>query len=541
MAAMDVRSGLHPQTTAPWWREAVFYQIYPRSFADSDGDGVGDLRGIFSRLDYLAGTERSLGVDAIWLSPFFKSPMVDGGYDVADHCAVDPVFGTLDDFDALVAEAHRRGLRVIVDLVVNHTSDQHPWFLESRSSRASAKRSWYVWRPGRDGGPPNNWCSEFGGPAWTYDPATDEWYLHSFAPQQPDLNWDEPAVEAAMHEVMRFWLRRGVDGFRVDVVHKIGKDPLLRDNLGTFVGPSHHRPGHRFDEDWPSVHPRLRRMRRVVKEFGERMMVGEVYLLDQAAMAMYVRWDDELDLAHNFHFMNLPWSADLIRTAVCELDRLLEPRGWPTWCLNNHDHPRVASRYPGEAAARLSAVLLLTLRGTPFLYQGEELGLRDGAIPEEQRVDVAGRDPARCPLPWEPPSVAGPGAGFTAGNPWLPIAPDAETRAVSRQLDDPQSVLSLYRALLALRRREPALRVGSMAVFDGTGPVLAYRRGVPTASLLVLLNFDGQPATVRAADVGRLAIRGTIEVSTTMDDLGRGVEAPEVELGPFEGLVLREA
>lgn len=523
-----------------WWREAVFYQVYPRSFRDSNGDGSGDLPGLIERLDYLAGTARGLGVDAIWVSPFYVSPLVDGGYDVADHCAVDPLFGTLADVDRLLERAHRRGLRVIFDLVVNHTSDRHPWFLESRASRFSPKRSWYVWRPGRNGGPPNNWRAEFGGgPAWTYDPATDEWYLHSFYPEQPDLNWDEPAVEAAVHEVMRFWLERGVDGFRVDVVHKIGKAPDLRDNLGSFIGPGPEDRGRRFDEDWPTVHERLRRMRSVLRAYGERMMVGEVYLFDQERLAEYIKHDDGLDLAHNFRFLNLPWRASGFRQVIQEFEALAGPLGWPAWCLNNHDHSRVASRYPGEPAARLSAILLLTLRGTPFLYQGEELGLADGEVPDHLRVDRVGRDPERCPLPWEPPSKAGPGAGFTSGRPWLPLPPGAEERNVETQLADPCSILSLYRRLIALRRRTPALRRGAMVWLDGSDDVLLYRRVEGRSRWLVLLNFAERSTWVEIG-LGRRAISGTVAVSTSLSDVGRRLAGPRINLGPYEGLVLRE-
>ncbi|MDQ6793300.1 MAG: alpha-amylase family glycosyl hydrolase [Chloroflexota bacterium] len=524
-----------------WWREAAFYQVYPRSFMDASGDGVGDLAGIIDRLDHLAGTPLSLGVDAIWLSPFFVSPMADGGYDIADHCAVDPVFGSLADVDRLVEEAHRRGLRVIIDLVPNHTSDQHPWFLESRSSLSNPKRSWYVWRRGRDGGPPNNWMAEFrGGSAWSHDPVTDEWYLHSFAPEQPDLNWDEPAVEAAMHEVLRFWLARGIDGFRADVVYKIGKAPDLRDNLGVFVGPGPNDRGRRFDEGWPSVHPRLRAMRRVIRSFGDRMMVGEVYLLDQAQMAEYVRNDDGLDLAHNFHFLNLPWRAAAFRDAIRSSEELLDPCGWPTWCLNNHDHSRVASRYPGEPAARLTAILLLTLRGTPFLYQGEELGLQDGVVPAGQAVDIEGRDPERCPMPWQSPSAVGPGAGFTTGRPWLPIGPDAEEHSVAKERSDPTSVLSLYRRLLAVRRQEQAFRSGEIRWLDADDDdVLVYRRVHGDSSHLVVLNFADRPASIGAAWIDR-PVGGIVEVSSSMHGLGRSLAGPSIDLEAYEGLVIRE-
>jgi alpha-glucosidase len=316
-------------------------------------------------------------------------------------------------------------------------------------------------------------------PAWTRDPATGEWYLHSFLPQQPDLNWDEPAVAAAMHDVLRFWLRRGVDGFRIDVAHKIGKDPALGDN----------EPGRRHDENWPSVHPRLAAIRRVLEEFdGDRVVVGEVYLLDQRALAPYITSGDELHLAHNFFFLHLPWSAERFRTAVDEFELLTRAGGWPAWCLNNHDHSRTATRY-GRARARVAAVLVLTLRGTPFLFHGEELGLTDGAVPAEAIVDVDGRDPERVPIPWE----AGPGTGFTTGRPWLPPHPDADRLAVAVQEGDPASALELYRAMLALRRATPALQRGSYRSVHAAPDVFAYIREHQGERILVALNFAPFP------------------------------------------------
>jgi alpha-glucosidase len=471
----------------PWWRSAVVYQIYPRSFADSDGDGIGDLRGITGRLEHV----RDLGADAVWLSPIYRSPMADFGYDIADHTDVDPIFGSLADADALIARAHQLGLRVLLDFVPNHTSDLHPWFAESRASRDAAKRNWYVWRNGDE--LPNNWMSTFGQqrPAWTRDHPTREWYLHSFLPEQPDLNWDEPAVESAMHEVLRFWLRRGVDGFRIDVAQKVGKDPALGDN----------EPGRRHDEDWPSVHPRLAAIRRVLEEFeGDRVAVGEVYLLDQRALAPYITSGDELHLAHNFFFLHLPWRAERFRAAVDEFELLTSAGGWPAWCLNNHDHSRTATRY-GAARARVAAVLVLTLRGTPFLYQGEELGLTDGAVPPEAIVDVSGRDPERVPIPWEP----GPGTGFTTGRPWLPSHPDSDRLAVTVQEGDPASALELYRRLIALRRARPALQHGSYRSVHAAPDVFAYVREHEGERLLVALNFAPfprpLPAEARSADV----------------------------------------
>ena len=497
------------------------YQVYPRSFNDSDGDGVGDLAGATARLDHLV----ELGVDAVWLSPFYRSPMADFGYDVSDHTDVDPTFGTLADADALVEAAHERGVRVIFDWVPNHTSDRHPWFMESRSSRADPKRSWYVWRdPGAGGGPPNNWTSAFAlygeTPAWKLDEATGQYYLHLFLPEQPDLNWDEPAVAEAMHEVLRFWLDRGVDGFRIDVVHAIGKDPELHDD----------EPDRTHHEDWPSVHPRLQAIRRVLEEYdGDRMAVGEVYLLDQEALAPYVRTGDELHLAHNFVFLKLPWSAARFRATVDEFEELAGRAGWPAWCLGNHDHARIASRY-GPGPARVAAMLLLTLRGTPFLYQGDELGLPDVEIPPDRVVDVDGRDPVRSPIPWEPPSSAGPGAGFTSGEPWLPITRDAERMAASVQAEDPASMLTLHRELLALRRRTPALSDSSYRSLDAGEDVYAYERG---GEVTVALNFAPEPRPARASGRGRLLLS-----TRPGAPIGAEVDLAELELEADEGVIV---
>jgi alpha-glucosidase len=508
-------------TQLHWWQRAVIYQIYPRSFADSNGDGIGDLPGITGRLDYLNdGTERSLGVDAIWLSPFYCSPMADFGYDVADYTDVDPMFGTLEDFDRLLDEAHRRGIRVIVDWVPNHSSDRHQWFLESRSSRESPRRDWYVWRdPAPDGGPPNNWQSSFGalGPAWTFDYAGGQYYLNSFLPQQPDLNWDNPEVEAAMHDVLRFWLDRGVDGFRLDAIHRLGKDPELRDN----------EPDLRHDQDWPIVHERLRRIRAVIDEYDDRMIVGEVYLRDLRRVVPYVNTGDELHLAHNFVFVNLPWGAAPFRQSIEEFEKLADGTAWPAWFLENHDHHRVASRY-GERRARAALMLVCTLLGTPFVYQGQELGLPDAEIPAGRVVDVDDRDPERAPVPWRPPSTAGPGAGFSSTEPWLPIVAGAEQLNVEVQDAEPGSTLSFARRLIRLRAR---MRDASQRMIDSAPELLCYRRD----DLLVAINFSS-----RAVRLG-LPDRGTIELSTHPARGSGELELRTAVLEPDEGVIVRTA
>jgi alpha-glucosidase len=526
-------------TPIPWHHRGAIYQIYPRSFADADGDGVGDLRGIIARLDHLNdGTADSLGVEAIWLSPFYRSPMADFGYDVADYCDVDPLFGTLEDFDELVSEAHRRGIKVVVDFVPNHSSDQHAWFQESRASRTSRRREWYVWRDGRgDGLPPNNWRSEFKavGGAWTYDEDTEQWYLHSFLPQQPDLDWDNPEVEAAMHDVLRFWMDRGVDGFRIDVVHKIAKDPELRDAV-----PGEPVPW----EDWqPQIHERLRRLRRVIDEYDDRMIVGEVYILDLQRVLTYINSGDQLHLAHNFTFVQLPWDAGAFRSAIDGFEALASEAAWPAWFLSNHDHPRVASRFDddgqGPLRARAHLLLLYALRGTPFVYQGEELGLPDAQIPPDRIVDVDGRDPERAPIPWEPPSQAGPGAGFTTGEPWLPITSAAEELAVSRQAADPHSTLALARELAWLRQADPVLQSGEQRSIDAGDDLLAWLRlGEAADGVLAIMNFAAEPRRFhRPAD---LPAEAELVISTIPDhDRVAQIDLDELVLDPSEALLLR--
>jgi alpha-glucosidase len=483
-----------------WWREGVFYQIYPRSFQDSNGDGVGDLRGVTQRLDHLKGTPASLGVDAIWLSPFYRSPMKDFGYDVSDYRDVDPIFGTLADFDRLLAEAHRREIRVLVDLVPNHTSDQHPWFVASRSSRNDPKRDWYVWADPRRGGPPNNWRAVFGAKekrsAWTLDPATGQYYLHHFLPEQPDLNWWNEEVRKAIDDVMRFWLDRGVDGFRIDVAHSLVKDQLLRDNPWLFAK---RRPRHNWDLD--EVHEIHRRWRRVLDEYDDRMAVAEVSARELSRLVRYYGKDDELHMPFNFNFLRQPWRAERFRAIVEEWERLLPKHAWPDYTLSNHDRVRATTRY-GPHRARLAALMLLTLRGTPFIYYGEEIGMTDVPITPERVVDVDGRDPARTPMQWD----ATPNAGFTTGEPWLPLAPDAQRVNVAAQRDDPGSMLSFYRRLLALRRASAALRSGAYRSLPSPRDVFAYERAAEGERFAVALNFSDRPRRVALGSPAAIAL-----------------------------------
>jgi alpha-glucosidase len=529
-----------------WWKKGIVYQIYPRSFQDSNGDGIGDLPGIRRRLDYLA----DLGVDAIWISPFYPSPMADFGYDVADYCEVDPRFGSLADFDALLAGVHARGMKLIVDFVPNHTSSSHPWFLESRASRDNPKRSWYLWRdPAPGGGPPNNWLSNFGGPAWTFDPASGQYYCHLFLKEQPDLNWRDPAVRAAMLEAMRFWLRRGVDGFRLDVIYHVVKDALFRDNPRNPAFVEGTDPVQRLlpvhSADRPEAMEIVAEMRRTVDAFSDadsaRILVAETYLPIERLAAYYGRdATGKLRGAHlpfNFHLIGTPWNAAAIDRLVREYEAALPEGAAPNWVLGNHDRSRIASRV-GAPSARLAAVLLLTLRGTPTLYYGDELGLEDAAVSREDVQDPfeknlpglgLGRDPVRTPMPWSD----APNAGFTTGRPWLRLHDDWRTRNVGAQAADAGSMLQFYRRLIALRRQRPALQEGAWLPLGVAGETLAYARVHAGEKIVVLLNFAD-----RDAEAPNQLLEGVARVllSTLPDRDGEITRAPR--LRPFEGLIL---
>jgi len=527
---------------AAWWQEAVVYQIYPRSFQDTTGDGVGDLPGILSRVDYLSET---LGVDAVWLSPFYPSPMEDFGYDVSDYCNVHPMFGTLDDFDRLIDALHARGMRLIVDFVPNHSSDQHPWFLASRSSRDDPKRDWYVWRDGRpDGSPPSNWRAVFGGPAWDFDEVTGQWYLHSFLPQQPDLDWRNPEVEAAMHDALRFWLDRGVDGFRIDVAHFIMKDPEFRDNplapalsgeapfkdMGAYDDQAHvHDKGH------PDVLGAFRGIRSVLDEYDDRFSVGEIHEFDPLRWAAYYDQGAGLHMPFNFFLIATPWTADGVRSRVDAVDGAVPSHAWPNHVLGNHDEQRLASRF-GPESARAAAVLLLTLRGTPTLYYGDELGMGEVAVPPEQEQDPWGirvpgmsRDGCRTPMAWD----ASPNAGFssTGAATWLPLHDDWRESNVEAELADPASVLNLYRTLLKMRKESAALRLGTYVPLDGVPDgCFAYVRKIDGESVAVLISFSEHEMDVPLHP-------GTVLVSSGMDRMGEAVGG-SVRLRAREALVI---
>ncbi|HEX3599186.1 MAG TPA: alpha-amylase family glycosyl hydrolase, partial [Lacipirellulaceae bacterium] len=504
---------------------------------DSNGDGVGDLSGILSRLDYLEW----LGVDAIWLSPIYPSPMADFGYDISDYTGIDSLFGTLADFDRLVAELHRRRMKIVLDFVPNHTSDQHPWFRESRSSRDNPKRNWYIWRdPGPQGGEPNNWLSNFGGSAWEFDEHSGQYFYHAFLKQQPDLNWRNPEVQGAMLDVLRFWLDRGVDGFRVDVIWHIVKDDQFRDNLPDPNYQPQWAPHRKllatYNTDRPEVQDIISRMRGVLNEYDERMMVGEIYLPVERLVTYYGSEGAGVHLPFNFQLIELPWHARAIADAVDRYEAKLPAHGWPNWVLGNHDNPRLVSRI-GSEQARIAAMLLLTLRGTPTLYYGDEIGMHNVPIPPDRVQDPFeknvpgvghGRDPERTPMQW----TAAENAGFTRGAPWLPIADDfaATNVALARQQSD--SLLTLYRRVIELRRREPALSIGSFIPVPAQGDLLLYRRREHGArEFLVALNFGPSAAEVD------ILVRGKVALSTRLDRELQNINGP-IELRPQEGIII---
>ena len=485
--------------SARWWQTGVIYQIYPRSFQDSNGDGVGDLCGIVQRLPHLV----ELGVDALWLSPIFTSPMVDFGYDISNYTDIDPLFGSLVDFDALVAAAHGLGLRVILDLVPNHTSDRHPWFQNSRAARESAKRDWYIWRdPAPDGGPPNNWLSNFGGSAWEYDRTTGQYYYHAFLAAQPDLNWRSAEVRAAVYDVMRFWLRRGVDGFRVDVIWHLIKDDQFRDNPTNpnfrSSDPPHHALVPLYTADRPEVHDVIYEMRHVTEEFSDRVLIGEIYLPIERLVTYYGRDLRGVHLPFNFSLLSTRWHARAIAKLVNEYEAALPVDGWPNWVLGNHDQPRVANRV-GAEQARVAAMLLLTLRGTPTIYYGDEIGMEQVAVPADRTRDPVettipslGRDGSRTPMQWEGTR----NGGFSSVEPWLPISSTFRETNVASQCDDAASLYQLIRRLLRLRRSSPALMSGSYRPIVASGDLLLYTRLCGRDRLLIALNLGSEPTAV---------------------------------------------
>jgi alpha-glucosidase len=510
-----------------WWKRAVIYEVYPRSFQDSNGDGIGDLRGILDRLDYLV----DLGVDALWVAPIYPSPMADFGYDVANYCDIDPIFGNMSDFDHLLEQVHRRGLRLVLDFVPNHTSEQHPWFLESRSSRDNAKRDWYIWRD-----KPNNWTSNFGGSAWEFDELTGQYYYHSFLKQQPDLNWRNPAVKAAMFDVLRFWLQKGVDGFRVDVMWMIIKDDRFRDNPpnpGYHAGlSSNHRLLPIYNTNRPEVHAIVAEMRNLIDEYSNRVLIGEVYLPIAQLMTYYGKDMKGANLPFNFHLLQCAWSADAIAQVIGDYYQALPDGAWPNWVLGNHDQPRIASRI-GKQQARVAAMLLLTLPGTLTLYYGEEIGMTNVPIAPEQVQDPAeknepglgqGRDPERTPMCWD----GSQGAGFTTGVPWLPLIEDSPRVNMAVQQQVSSSFLMFYRKLIALRKSHPTLVSGKLDQLRVEKNILRFLR-IGVEKIEVILNMTREEISVQTP-------LARVLIGTRMDREGQTDECSK--LHPGEGVVL---
>ncbi|HXL32655.1 MAG TPA: alpha-amylase family glycosyl hydrolase [Bradyrhizobium sp.] len=522
-----------------WWRHGIFYQIYPRSFQDTNADGVGDIKGIIERLPYL----QSLGVDAIWLSPIFPSPMADFGYDIANYTGIDPLFGTMGDFDALVYTAHASGLKIILDLVPNHTSDQHPWFVESRGSCDNAKRDWYIWRdPAADGGPPNNWLSEFGGSAWQYDPTTRQYYYHAFLAQQPDLNWRNPEVRRAIYDVMRFWLRKGVDGFRVDVIWHLVKDAEFRDNPPNRDyregRPPHERILPLNSTDQSEVQDVIADMRRVIDEFDSRVLIGEIYLPLERLVVYYGKDLAGAHLPFNFALLSAPWNARAIEKIIFKCESVLPQGAWPNWVLGNHDRPRVASRV-GRAQVRVAAMLLLTLRGTPTLYYGDEIGMHQVAIAPEQVHDPfeknvpgigVGRDGCRTPMQWDATRYA----GFSTSRPWLPLADDFAHENVVNLNADAASILSLYKALIGLRKKLPQLVSGDYVPVAAEGDLLLYRREGAEGTAVIALNLGAEPVSIKSDAAG---LNGEILLSTFLDRQGEKIQGA-LDLRGDEGVII---
>jgi len=534
------------QPTTPWWRGAAIYQIYPRSFCDSNGDGIGDLAGITSRLEHVA----KLGADAIWISPFFTSPMRDFGYDVADYCDVDPIFGTLDDFDKLVARAHELGLKVTIDQVYAHTSDLHPWFEASRQTRDNAYADWYVWAdPKPDGSPPSNWQSVFGGPAWTWDARRCQYYMHNFLSSQPQMNAHNPAVQDALLNVMKFWLDRGVDGFRIDALNFLMHDLDLRDNPpAPYDGRRRTRPFDYqlkiYNQSHAGIVPFIERIRVLCNAYGAVFTVAEVGGdLAESEMKDFTAGEGRLNSAYGFDFLYTPKLIPaFVRDVLAKWPG--EPgEGWPTWAFENHDAPRALSRWCApedvEAFGRMKAVLFASLRGNIILYQGEELGLTQVDIPFDQLQDpeaianwplTLSRDGARTPMPWAAQARHG---GFTSGAPWLPVGEENLARAVDLQEADPGSLLNLTRGMLRLRQENDALRLGDFAVLHADENVLAIRRSYGAQTIVGIFNLASHPVGWPQIDwLGEVPGRGSVLVTVNGAEFGH--------LPPYAAIVFQE-
>jgi alpha-glucosidase len=522
-----------------WWQKEIVYQIYPRSFQDSNDDGIGDLKGIQSRLDYI----ESLGIKAIWISPIYPSPMADFGYDVSDYTAIHPLFGDMNDFDELIREIHERKMRLILDLVPNHCSDQHPWFIESRSSRKNPKRDWFIWKdPLPDGSPPNNWLAVFGGSAWEWDENTGQYYYHAFLKEQPDLNWRNPEVREAMLNVMRFWLDKGVDGFRVDVMWHLIKDELFRNNPPNPGYKDHMATVDQlipsYSTDQPETHEVVKLMRRLVDQYEDRVLIGEIYLDAPKLVRYYGEKNDEAHLPFNFLLINRPWEPAMIAAIVDEYEGALPEGAWPNWVLGNHDNARIASRI-GKQQARVAGMLLLTLRGTPTMYYGDEIGMTNVDIPKEEIQDPQGlnmpgknlsRDPERTPMQWDATS----NAGFSRVKPWLRLSEDFEDVNVEKQLRDENSTLNYFKRLIALRKKETALNTGDYFPVYNDDKLLAYYRQSENKKFLIILNMSDNPTTF---SLPHEQAEGTIVLCTDVAREGKEFRT-RIEILKDEGMIV---
>jgi alpha-glucosidase len=534
----------------PWWRKGVIYQIAVASFADSGGDGMGDLRGIIDKLDYLNdGTTGSLGVDAIWLTPINASPMRDFGYDVSDYYSINPLFGSMRDFEELLEACHQRGMNLIMDMVLNHTSIEHPWFVESRSSRDNARRDWYVWRDGRSPGrPPNRWLAVVEGSAWEPDDITRQFFYHAFLPFQPDLNWRNPEVREEMLGVVKFWLEKGVDGFRLDLINFLYEDALLRDNPRKFGIRPYDWQGHLYDRSQPESLELAKELRRITDSYAGRAMMGEVYTDNpEDAVAYLGGGSDALHLSFYLDFAERKWKAEAFRESVAWLEEHLPPRGWPCYYLNNHDLPRTFTRLgrggDAEARAKVAAAMLLTLRGTPIIYYGEEIGMPTSKVPRKTMDDPigkkfwplpVGRDGSRTPMQWSGER----NAGFTAGEPWLPADHSHVERNVERQAKDPASLLNWYRRLIRTRKEKPALQAGGYRAIDGLPKgVLAYLRESGENRIAVFLNFTSHDAEVKHGG-GELEVGKSEVLLSTHRESKLEIEPGRLKLAPNEALLL---
>jgi len=523
--------------TLKWWQRAVIYEIAPISFQDSNGDGKGDLPGLIQRIDHLTW----LGVDAVWLTPVYTSPMLDFGYDITDFCAIDPLFGTLENFDQFVRLLHARGIRLILDFVANHTSDSHSWFAESRSSRSNPKRDWYVWAdPAPDGGPPNNWLSRFGGSAWEWETKTRQYYYHAFLREQPDLNWRNPEVRLAMADVLRFWMRRGVDGFRVDASAVLAEDELLRDDPPDPDADEKTPPPQRlkriFTDDRRESMAYLEEMRKVIDEFDDRVLLGEVQGKTDRIGHFYGEERPRFHLPLNFALLDTPWDALSLQANIDAYLNAIPENAWPDWVIGAHDKHRIASKI-GQSQARVLAMLVLTLKGTPFFFAGDEIGMEQVAIPPECIRDpfeklVGGyglnRDPERVPMRWN----EGRNGGFTSGDPWLPMGHDVAERNVEKLKVDPRSLLWLYRRLISLRRSEPTLAAGDYLPLRSRHGLLVYKRVCAGNEILIALNTGHEPRKLESPSAG------TVLLSTYVDRDGEIVDQSTV-LRPDEGVILK--